>query len=789
MRPVSSSLAAPVSLLLLFSADAVRANSFDAMLPLTNSVNPGVQMVAMDMDGDGDLDLLVSEDQESGVVWLENTGGGKLRRAATWRSSSVERCLALADFNGDGVLDILNGMTSSSHADSSFSGLSIRYGVAGGGFAPQDSPLSTAVWKAYRDSGYMVTALDVDGDGKADLITGTGVWLNQGDNAFALTSNWDQSIYVFSAENPEFSWLDGDGDGLEDLYYVASGEVRMLHNEGGGHFAAPVTIVPYEILPSSGVTAISLPELSAQPCLLVSTGSMGNNSALVTLLVPQSGGGYSRIKAPMPATYVIRKVAVLKTPGSGEQRIICDLTTKAQSRTSTYAFQLCELVIKTSNGRVTIKNQALGNRYSGPLPLVTGDLDGDGQTDLIAANGATYDPALAPYNGISIRRGAAGKPFSTKPAPLTTHSTSEVVKYTGDLDGDGDTDFITETGGNSLVLWQNVNPTGTNADLSFTPSTLLKGGGTQRCMLIGVTDANGDGRPDLLVARVTPPRTERASALNEVVLLTRLKNGRTQQKTLARERVLNSAAGDPSWLAVEWVDGDGDGIRDLKVRTYSSTADNHEAYHWIRGLAKLKFQDPAKPQDDFDAESLVDMDWDGDLDQWLGSYWLESPGSVRHELPEYQYHVFPEGTVYYSAIRPAGFDFDGDGHPDYFSYNTVTERLVLAKGDGDPSAFGYPLAMTAAQSYAAPSFPANQAVYDDLDGDGDLDVVWYKSDGKNAYETVWTQENAGGISFSNTAQLGTTAQGSGVTISDLNGDGTKDVIMSSPTLDWAPGLK
>ena len=114
-----------------------------------------------DCDGDGRRDLVITHDDQSGIVVLLGDGRGGFR-PASWSPFDSGRSgfgLALADANGDGKADLILG-----HVRSNL----VSVFLAGGfkGFVPAPgSPFETG-----RDPNAALLA-DVTGDGKIDLVT------------------------------------------------------------------------------------------------------------------------------------------------------------------------------------------------------------------------------------------------------------------------------------------------------------------------------------------------------------------------------------------------------------------------------------------------------------------------------------------------------------------------------------------------------------------------------------------------------------------------------------------
>ena len=124
----------------------------------TKGVGPD-GIVAGDLNGDGNTDLIVANNnfQAPSVlsVFLGN-GDGTLQPVVTYAAGSGPAGMALADFNGDGKLDLISANTGSSD-------ISLFYGDGDGTFQPAHSLTFTSgslpIW---------VAAGDFNGDGGMD---------------------------------------------------------------------------------------------------------------------------------------------------------------------------------------------------------------------------------------------------------------------------------------------------------------------------------------------------------------------------------------------------------------------------------------------------------------------------------------------------------------------------------------------------------------------------------------------------------------------------------------------
>lgn len=200
-----------------------------------------------DLDGDGDLDLVVSNDRPDRKLVYRNDGKGRFQETGTFGEPDwPTRYVTPADLNSDGFPDIVaanrNGSSPRNPIPSA-----VCFGDGKGGFSA-GRPLSV-------ESATLIIAADFDGDGAIDLFVphrdgGRSVILwNDGQGAFPQTTTLgpDQSRTRAAAAG------DLDGDGRIDL--VVGGErgagTCVYLNVGGRSFAPPSPLSSAGAAPAS----------------------------------------------------------------------------------------------------------------------------------------------------------------------------------------------------------------------------------------------------------------------------------------------------------------------------------------------------------------------------------------------------------------------------------------------------------------------------------------------------------------------------------------------------------
>ena len=327
-----------------------------------------------DTDADGDADLVVgvqrglcfqAQTAVSNLIGFENVGtptAPDLRlqtdRLIPALDVGTRSAVALADLDGDGDLDVV--LANESNPDDPSRASLVRYENVGTATAPA-LRLADADWLAlaYDFGAYAPTFGDLDGDGDLDLLVGGF----NGRFAF-LRNTGSASAPVYTREDDRWGGIDtgqyargtlGDFDGDGDLDLVggaSSGRLRVYRNAG----------------------------TAAEP-----------------RFEPQAGG------APSPAD-------------------------------SAFAAQI-----------------GLPETFGGDSAPALADLDGDGDLDLVVG---TASGALAVFRNVGTPTAPRFQP--EEPIPAGRRRTAPAV---GDLDGDGQPDIVAGTAAGGFLYWRGTGAT------------------------------------------------------------------------------------------------------------------------------------------------------------------------------------------------------------------------------------------------------------------------------------------------------------------------------------------
>ena len=215
-----------------------------AAVPIDTNANGAQDVHVEDIDGDGDLDIVVASQDSDSIDWYENSGGAN----PTWKKTVITDELDaangvfMADMDGDGDMDILSASQDDSriawyendgNPDPSFTAIDIAKDECCGR-NPRD-PVTGQDLPASVGQALDVRAADFDGDGDLDVITSNAsgdfhVYRNDGNDS----PSFSQEVFA-EGENPysraiemDHGDIDGDGD-LDVISFSAEADVIFWH--------------------------------------------------------------------------------------------------------------------------------------------------------------------------------------------------------------------------------------------------------------------------------------------------------------------------------------------------------------------------------------------------------------------------------------------------------------------------------------------------------------------------------------------------------------------------------
>jgi len=649
---------------------------------------------ADDIDQDGDIDIALASSQDKTVWWLENTGGTPLSFTPHVIFDDLTNAWSVyvADVDHDGDRDVLSigGQTENT----------VNWHENEGG----PSPFTWTRHVIDDDAGRAekVFVDDVNGDGNLDLLSASGgggsqeiAWYasdGAADPTFtkeALTNNLTNAKWVWSGD------LDGDGD--RDIIGVGefAGEVRWWENGGGtspSFTERQIGVVP-------GAKTATPVDLDFDGDVDVIAHGIG----LDEIVMFENNGA----TPPVFTRHVLTtesdnplNVTPADLDGDGD----LDLAA-ASFQDDTIGWYQSELPAVEISASLPVQSLLTGNA---PVAVEAGDLDRDGRVDLVVAS---RDDALVSWYR-NLGAPARGEAVSFIELPISTDFRGPRDLALADLNRDGLLDVVSASLNDDAVVWhRNLG----GSPLAFSTSQI--GASVNDARSVAVADMDRDGDLDVVAASV---------ASNLIVLL---ENDGALTPSFSTRTI---ATGIQRPLEVQIADLNRDGAPDVVV----AARDETQLMLLVSdGGATPAFTTQSAPGTVADAKDVrvLDYDRDGDLDLLSGS-------SVTNAITLHR--CDDAATLSYTletlATGPAGlksldaFDFDHDGDDDILASGADSGDVLWLERQDDGS-----LAPTTV--FAGLAKPAD-VLFADVDGDSVRDLLALDQDGDELLLQALTAE-------------------------------------------------
>lgn len=736
--------------------------------------------VAGDFNRDGKLDLAVLDCCGDLVVFLGN-GDGTFQAPQFFPGYSPPALgfvrMAGADFNNDGKLDI---------ATADFSGnLFVSLGNGDGTFQPPQ------VIPTFGSGSTDIVAGDFNHDGKVDVAltnfneNTVGVFLGNGDGTFQAPQTFPTGPEPFT-----ITALDINHDGKLDLVVDAIGglmsnNVQVLIGNGDGTFQPPSQIG--NASPIAGHMSVGDFNRDGAPDVFLA----GQVSAVLDGLLLNIGnaGGNPTYAPPVAAGNTTGALSVLVDDFNHDG--IPDIAMATATGN-------VGILLGKPDGTYTAEQDYPAFGSLGAPNIAKGDLNGDGNTDLVGSDVQT--------NSVSVLLGNPDGTFqAAKQFPAGSSPNAVAI---ADVNGDGKLDIIVANdpvGPTEASLLVGDGNGGFGAPTAIGGSV---GGGTS----IAIGDFNGDGRLDIAIANQgigtngaidvlinngsgsftttgyqagIKPIFVRAADVDrdgklDLVVANAAKVAGTNDITVLHGNgdgtfTLSGGANvgfTPS--SVDVADINGDGIPDLVV---SNQSGGNLAV--LYGTGGGFFQNPVSyPANSTSAgeNSVIaaDLNGDGIPDLVVGS---NTPSSVSILLG-IKNNLQVSGTYSSSGTAPdavATGDFNGDGLDDMAIVNSGSNNVSIRinQGNGNFKAQGSP--------YTVGTTP-KAIVAADFNKDGILDLAVANQGSDNVTVLLGNGSNGKGdgtFTFKGNFATGTGSAPVGLVVGDFDGNGTLDLAVSN----------
>ncbi len=742
-----------------------------------------------DFNGDGALDVVVGKLSERNRLYVNDTTGYffDVTTSSLPDDTDFTESVAVADVDGDGDQDL-------------FFGNSRLLGGSGGDnrlYLNDGSGQFTDVTAARMPPGYQRTTSmatgDVDGDGDVDLVCGHStflglgapaqqnrLYLNDGSGFFTDASS---QLPVDSDDTQSVALGDVDGDGDLDLVCGNSGlsgvgtdaQNRLYVNDGTGLFTDATAQLPVD---SDDTLSVALGDVDGDGDLDLVCGNGDPSGAAASLqnrlYVNNGTGGFSDATAMQLPVDADDTQAVALADVDGDSDLDIVL-----GNSDALAFghpKRDRLYLNDGTGSFTDATGQLASSNDDTRDVGLGDVDGDGALDIVTAV-FVAEHRLAINDGSGSFGNQAAPPTVTeRPLPTTSFATRAIAL--GDVDGDGDPDALVANHGANVLIENDATGWFTDVTASRLPTDSAQ---SQAVVLV---DVDGDGDLDA----VTGNQGQNFLYVNDGTGMFTDVTG--AQMPVDTEQTNSIAVGD--------VDGDGDMDLLLGNGILPPSGAVEQSRLYLNDGAGT-FTDVTASQlpvgmHQTRAVLLIDVDADGDLDALLANrtqnriYLNDGAGTFADVTGT---HFVPQLAD--ASVCLAAGDVDGDGDPDLVVGNGygrgAVNRLYFNDGAG---------VFTAASSGELVPFSQGRThalALGDLDEDGDLDI--FEGDARtvtgfpltsSGQDRVLLNDGTGVFTDATSARLsGGRTHTRSVTIGDIDMDGDLDVLVGTRSNDRLVG--
>jgi Bacterial Ig-like domain (group 3)/FG-GAP-like repeat/Putative Ig domain/FG-GAP repeat len=349
--PGNPNLASASSSIQPLVASAAPSATFAARVAYTVGANPfGMAVGDFNLDGWPDL-AMANDDTASGskdsVSVLLNKGNGIFAAARNYKVDTGTTAVAVADFNGDGMPDLVVLSSTSQR-------LTVLQGNGSGTFTVGTQHFSAG------NGPVRLAVADFDGDGKIDVVVvnkrsnNVSVLLGNGNLTFQNAANYPVGTSPYAAAVGDFN-----RDGIPDLAVsnAGSNNVTILLGKGDGTFQPGVS---YAVGAAPAYLAIADFNGDRKQDLVVANTNSSNLSVMLG-----NGDGTFQAAVNYAASGGPIGIAAVDVNGDGN----LDLVTSGYSAN--------KLIVLQGNGNGTFQAQVSYPLGSKPTALAAADFNGD----------------------------------------------------------------------------------------------------------------------------------------------------------------------------------------------------------------------------------------------------------------------------------------------------------------------------------------------------------------------------------------------------------------------------
>lgn len=605
-------------------------------------------------------------------------------------SSRDTTSIALADINHDGFLDVVEGV-----ANNASNRVYLNDGIG----SPFDTATSGDVIGTSTDNTSAIAAVDVNGDGWADVISGNVAQLNRVHfNNSGTFSGAGTAVGSDTDATSAIVVADMSRDGRPDLLAASSAlnQRYKFYLNNGTATAFDGVIAQQFGLAADQATSLAVADIDGDGDLDVLAGCFGSDRVFLgdgddapldtTSSLIVAGAGASQTEEVVLADFD-NDGGIDWAAGHSNGR-----STTFRNLTTTRSFGFADTGVLVGAGTQTT------------LATLLYDLDADGDLDLVEVNTGSSGPLLYRNTGAP---GAAD--FSGTPTPIGDDTSNVTCAAAGDVNADGLPDLVLGRSNKTNLLFLND---GAGDPFDTAGTGLNIGTDADDTRAIAIARINSDVFPDVLTGNAGG-----SGELNRLYL-----NQGTADPFAGVTNGEGIGTDTERTLAIAVADANGDGLIDFVAgndgavdRFYANEGDANRFTVITNGVALSGSALNTR------AIVLADTDLDGDLDVITGNLGQVNQ-IILNDGSETPFSstppITPVGTSTDDTTGLAVGDFDGNGRPDVLTTNGVASHKIHF--NASDSGFA---ASDDGRAVASTVATATCVAVGDVDLDGDLDFV------------------------------------------------------------------
>ena len=442
---------------------------FTASHLIDNAANGAEDVVAIDLDQDGDLDVVSATSTSNTIAWYKNDGNENFTKNIISTTAQMASQIITADLDDDGDLDLL----SSSVFDNSIT----WYENDGSENFTTHDITTTAI------DANSVAVADVDGDGDKDILSAS-----YGDDTLAWyendgSENFTQNVINNSRNFVHVATTDMDGDGDSDLVAAVNtnGGVYWYENNGSGSFTEHVA------------------DTSTSEAGFVSTVDIDGDGDQDILVASESYVKFYWLENDGAQTFTSHDIAMADAACS---IFAGDLDNDGDLDLATAAYNADTVAWYENDGIQNFSEHIITNTANTAKSVAIGDLDNDGDLEIFAA--AANDNTITWYEN---KIGVLENDNDVEGDSLTVSLITDVSHGTLTLNADGRYSYIHDDsenfsdsftyqiddgngGTDTATVYITINPVNDNAPLINDLTTSVAEDTANTTLVTNINDAN-----------------------------------------------------------------------------------------------------------------------------------------------------------------------------------------------------------------------------------------------------------------------------------------------------------